>query len=562
MIDGPMNSTSRQQSGLVSSPWVNPTSTSVQTYIGLNFIPNSNSPYVSGAQIMGLYGGTFYYGTSTLGSAYGGIFKNFADETSKITNSYGVYIDDAYKAAGATITNNYGLYITSITAGTNDYAIYSQGGKSYFGGNIGIGTTTPWSNLTVRGVTSAPSLVRGAASIFSVASADGVEFAFTTATSSPWTASLQVRDVPEGSGDLAYPLSLNPLGGNVGIGSTNPTSKLHILDKVSSYATINLEGKTDTADAGAAILFNEGNSATEQWDGGLYGFKAAYDGGNNYLYFEGFANGTSQGKHLNILRTGNVGIGTTAPNAKLYVSGQNVTFLSATSSNTMLMGRNATEHLYVYGDDTSVVFESVQDENTAGFGNMIFRTDNDGTADGYFAFQNKAATNFMRITATGSVAIGTTAPVSRLSVVTSTFLDNAHAISFGDNLNYYYGIGIAGGSGTEGVGIWGGSEGTDKSLTNPNLFVKRGGNVGIGLTNPAAKLDVAGTVKLGTAGIAFTAMGTCTIASTAISTTPTNYTCTSVPASTSVAVSCSGAAAQSGSGTLYCRATGTANQVA
>ncbi len=367
--------------------------------------------------------------------------------------------------------------------------------------------------------------------------------------------------MPEGSGDIAYPLSLNPLGGNIGIGTTNPTAKLHILDKVSSYATINLEGPTDSSDKGAAILFNEGNGAT-QWDGGLYGFKVAYDGGNNYLFFEGFGNGTSQGKHLNILRTGNVGIGTTAPNAKLYVSGQNVSFLSATSSNTMLMGRSASEHLSVYVEDTGVLLESVQDENTAGFGNMIFRTDNDGTADGYFAFQNKAATNFMRITATGSVAIGTTAPVSRLSVTTSTFLDNAHAISFGDNLNYYYGIGIAGGSGTEGVGIWGGSEGTDKSLTNPNLFVKRGGNVGIGTTAPAAKLDVAGTTKLGTAGNAFTAMGTCTIASTAISTTKTNYTCTGVPASTSVAVNCSGAADQSGSGTLYCRATGTANQVA
>lgn len=576
MVDGLMNSTSRQQSGIVSSPWVNPTSTSVQTYIGLNFIPNSDSPYVSGAKIMGLYGGAYYHGTSTLGEAYGGIFKNFADDTSTITTSYGVYIDDAYKAAGATITNNYGLYVTTLTAGTNDYSIYSEGGANYFGGNVGVGATNASGKLTVaQNMTdytypfTGPHIKLLANNAVDTTGFVGITYAGSSSDNYGW--SVGANRTSGGNSNFVWKyhtatasgterMRIN-INGNVGIGSSNPTAKLHIFDKTSAYATINLEGPTDTADQGAAILFNEGNGAT-QWDGGLYGFKAAYDGGNNYLYFEGFANGTSQGKHLNILRTGNVGIGTTAPNAKLYVSGQNVTFLSATSSNTMLMGRNATEHLYVYNDDTSVVFESIQDENTAGFGNMIFRVDNDGTSDGYFAFQNKAATEFMRITATGSVAIGTTAPVSRLSVVTSTFLDNAHAISFGSNLNYYYGIGIAGGSGTEGVGIWGGSEGTDKSLTNPNLFVKRGGNVGIGTTAPAAKLDVAGTVKLGTAGTAFTAMGTCTIASTAISTTPTNYTCTSVPASTSVAVSCSGAAAQSGSGTLYCRATGTANQVA
>ncbi|QQG52964.1 MAG: hypothetical protein HY931_01880 [Candidatus Falkowbacteria bacterium] len=566
MIDGLMNSTSRQQSGIVSSPYINPPSASTQTYIGLNFIPNSDSPYVSGAQIMGLYGGAYYYGTSTLGYAYGGIFKNFASDTSTITRSYGVFIDDAYRAAGAHITNNYGLWVENQTAGTNNYAIYSEGGKNYFGGNVGIGTTTPWSNLTVRGVTSAPSIVRGAASIFSVASADGVEFAFTTATSSPWTASIQVRDVPEGSGDLAYPLALNPVGGNVGIGTAAPNQKLDIAGNVHIRGAGTLYNNAGAAElhigygiASPGTVGSVARLALQPYGhtGGPWKFVTRDTAGAAYLDFD-----YSSLHALTLDSSGNVGIGTQSPNVKLYVSGQSVTFLSATSSNTMLMGRNSTENLYIYQDDTSVTFESVQDENTAGFGNMIFKVDNDGTADGYFAFQNKAATNFMRITATGSVAIGTTAPVSRLSVTTSTFLDNTHAISFGDNLNYYYGIGIAGGSGTEGVGIWGGSEGTDKSLTNPNLFVKRGGNVGIGTTAPAAKLDVAGTTKLGTAGGAFTAMGTCTIASTAISTTKTNYTCTGVPASTAVAVNCSGANTQSGAGTLYCRATGTADQVA
>lgn len=89
------------------------------------------------------------------------------------------------------------------------------------------------------------------------------------------------------------------------------------------------------------------------------------------------------------------------------------------------------------------------------------------------------------------------------------------------------------------------------------------GAVGIGITTPTAKLDVAGTFRLGTAGAVTTAAGVCTIASTAISTGATAYTCTGVPASTAVALSCSAAAAFTSPGTtsLYCRANGILNSV-
>lgn len=66
------------------------------------------------------------------------------------------------------------------------------------------------------------------------------------------------------------------------------------------------------------------------------------------------------------------------------------------------------------------------------------------------------------------------------------------------------------------------------------------------------------------AGVGASATGVCTIASSTLSTTAANKTCTGVPASASVAVSCSGAAAFSTptAGGLYCRATGVADQVA
>lgn len=105
--------------------------------------------------------------------------------------------------------------------------------------------------------------------------------------------------------------------------------------------------------------------------------------------------------------------------------------------------------------------------------------------------------------------------------------------------------------------------GTTNAAPTEVVRITSTGAVGIGITNPTAKLDVAGTFRLGTAGTVTTAAGVCTITSTAITTTATAYTCTGLPASTAVAVTCSAGAAFTTPGTtsLYCRANGTADSV-
>lgn len=62
-----------------------------------------------------------------------------------ITNWYG------FRHASSTVaTNNYGFY-TSQTSGATNWAFYGAGtGKSYFGGNVGIGTTAPDKVLEVN----------------------------------------------------------------------------------------------------------------------------------------------------------------------------------------------------------------------------------------------------------------------------------------------------------------------------------------------------------------------------------------------------------------------------
>jgi trimeric autotransporter adhesin len=68
-----------------------------------------------------------------------------------ITNAYGVKLEAPTATLGGTISNYYGLYIATPSAATTNYALYSQGGTTYFGGNVGIGTTAPQATLDVNG---------------------------------------------------------------------------------------------------------------------------------------------------------------------------------------------------------------------------------------------------------------------------------------------------------------------------------------------------------------------------------------------------------------------------
>jgi hypothetical protein len=95
-------------------------------------------------------------------------------------------------------------------------------------GNVGIGTTSPTSNLQIQGASSNPSLTSGAQAIFDVYGTYGTDLVFTDSAASPYTFSIQNRNTP-GAANAAYPIALNPLGGNVGIGTTNPIAPLNIV---------------------------------------------------------------------------------------------------------------------------------------------------------------------------------------------------------------------------------------------------------------------------------------------------------------------------------------------
>ena len=176
--------------------------------------------------------------------------------------------------------------------------------------------------------------------------------------------------------DVAQSLLLNPLGGNVGIGTTTPAVELVVFDSsAASTPRIHLQNNTS------------GTTATD-------GFQVALSSSNGYLWNWENGNiifGTNGSQKMTILAGGNVGIGYTSPNAKLDIY-STATFNSRTSGiNVHRPGSYGQYGSFSYNSDTTY-FSSTYSGGGAGFyGSFVFEQFNNGSV----------GREAMRITSTG-----------------------------------------------------------------------------------------------------------------------------------------------------------------
>ena len=378
-------------------------------------------------------------------------------------------------------------------------------------GNVGIGTASPDTPLTVKGgslgsnVNDETSLaqIQGSRhkllfkeerheSATSAVNWDGVTYKLQKKVDSTEMQSINfVHNSGAGAIDNHIDLyvgghtSTDPVfstrfagNGNVGIGTTSPSAKLHVKASSLGQEGIIVENSLGKQTAHIGHLI----------DGTAY-FKLADASGQNHAIIRD--NGDS---YLNALG-GNVGIGTTSPGAQLHVS--------SASGNTINLTRDIDIIGIANGAASKIqggAMSGVSPSMGGAIGFALLDSDGTGTVgntEGYLYFETKdsgaSLTEKMRIDSSGNVGIGTTDPGHKLTVLGD--------LAVGDN--------IAGGTMSDGVAI--SSTSTSNYLntithTNNGLefnnnattargFIFNSGNVGIGTTSPGSKLSINGNAS-------------------------------------------------------------------
>jgi hypothetical protein len=352
-------------------------------------------------------------------------------------------------------TGGVGLQIFRGNNSTDLNTVLSGNGNSSLNtklGNVGIGTATPTTKLTVYGTGADPSLSSDTG-ILKVSGSVTQELAFGEYTESPYAFWMQTRkSTNDGS---SWPLAINPLGGNVGIGTATPAERLSVAAEgaaaISSHVAGGASypqviGKRSNGTLAAPTAVSSGwgllHLGAQGYDGAAWrtaasiGFQTDATPGTadmpGRITFSTTPNGsTTPIERMRIDRAGNVGIGTASPGQKLSIAGS---ILAANGADTTSTVRNA--GMYLWSDAAfGAELHYGQAGQSAGWATAIYGRAADTTAIrfGTYPGSSTAQSTFsekMTLLTNGNVGIGNISPASKLDVtgtVTATVFSGSGA---------------------------------------------------------------------------------------------------------------------------------------
>jgi hypothetical protein len=304
---------------------------------------NTSRIYITSAGNVGI-GTTSPYTKLVVGSrgtaaatsilAYDGIAFDFYNDGSPYKR-HGVIISQAADASESVLDFN-----TKAASGTNSTKMTILGN-----GNVGIGTTSPGNRLRIdaaagQATTLANSITNAAVYINSDTGNGSNNIRIGESGNGSYF--LQVSN---SAGTSPYDINLNPFGGNVGIGTTSPGTKLHVAGNLLIGSTYTQpSGSVWTTSNSQLILGGAHNAEVNDDNPGVKLLITGYDNDLSTAIYPIYAEdenglvdfwiknrqGASNGPTMYF--AGNVGIGTTSPSTKLDVNGV-ITATSGNSSN-------------------------------------------------------------------------------------------------------------------------------------------------------------------------------------------------------------------------------------
>jgi hypothetical protein len=393
-------------------------------------------------------------------------------------------------------------------------------------GNVGIGTTAPTARLDVSGTIRAVD--------FNVAtSGAGTEVGYISSSSYGYVAAYdrtahQYKPLYVDGGSLYLNNAstsntlINANGGNVGVGTASPLSALHVsgttaLNWASSYGLmtagmvgvggslfVNTPSLNTSNGSGLGV---DGSYATQQSLINLKAFGVDSNGGyGSAMAFSVTANQTLI-EAMRIISSGNVGVGTVTPTTKLEVNGTiSASTVSATYgyftyiSTSNLSGGNSSGDRFTSGSNITGMIAnsatSIISISNAGTNTGYFNSNGVLTAPGISATAN--LTSVTTLYASGNVGIktSTSTPNETLDVNGGLHIEGpAEFPSAGAGLELGYGSPASTTyiqSYSRSAAAWLPAIIDAAKLT---LNVNSGGNVGIGIPSPTAKLEVLGNIS-------------------------------------------------------------------
>jgi len=368
---------------------------------------------------------------------------------------------------------------TSLAFGTGDITAVTERMRITSSGNVGIGTISPASALTVSDGTASGLTPFGGTELFLNSSGDNY-LQFGSGTSS--SPAIYFGDSADGDvGGIIYAHASNAMSfrtngsermridssGNVGIGTSSPTQELEVAGTIrSSLSAADYSfGATTSGGGGFFIEPDDYTAANPVWE--------IRTNASEPLAFQ--MGGTER---MRIDSSGNVGIGTSSPSRPLHIS--------ASDCRIRLTDSDAdTISVELHNSSGSGIL------STNGASSLLFQTDN---------------AERLRIDSGGNVGIGTSSPATKLHVQ-----DGTSSLRFRQNgtVSETLVVGPSGGDAalylgdtvdTVRAGLYYDTSENDLQIRGYNnstrIIIDSDGNVGIGTTAPAEKLDVNGNIRI------------------------------------------------------------------